>query len=984
MIELLKRLLTPPTGKDEFQEAQVSLLNGSLISVIIFIIILPPTYAIIAGGLDTESWLSALTAGVLSIVSFVLMRYRKFDLASFVFIAAVYIGITTHIATTQDVLNDLFVPMYMIVLILGTLLQNQRGAITTTLLVLLTFAALYTISPATVGLADLIVELLIFFLAGILLLAAPNILSTNLRRLQKANEELRSITQQQESLVQERTRGLTLAFEVANNITRIRDLQELLENSVELIRTQFDLYYVQIYLTDATGDNLTLQAGTGAAGKELVQRGHRLPVGPGSINGGAASQKEPVIIPDTANNPQIFRSNPLLPETRSEMAVPLMVGNNVLGVLDLQSNVSNTLNKSRVRTFQILANQLATAIENANLFTQVTQTQEMLSAQTQNLSRRNWEEYLGNLDDPDRLRAIYSNEGVENDLTAETIHDSMFTTQIKVAGESVGLIQIENAPDYQWTSEDAELVTAVALEVGQQVENLRLLYEAERYREEAETALKRLTRDNWQEYLTQKNTKGYFFNRGDVNLIETGELGRSAWKTPLQVRGEEIGELAVRATKTIDNESANLVRTVAERLGAHIENLRLTEQTEYALAQAQRQSNELAAINHVVSKTSQTQNIQEGIQFLADEILKTVNVDQVGIAIHQSDDDFLTVMGVADRDIERAKQAKGSQIPIKGNQLTQQVIETRQTVVIPDVFTNPLTEPVKELMAANGFESLAVIPMPAGDEIIGTVGLASVNKNNPLSEDQIRFAETLVFQASTSFANIRLVEQLSEFLEETEQQAQRLGLLNQMSSELNRVVTVQEVYETAAKQTADIFEAHHVSLTRILEVDNMAEVAFVSGLNNNMPTGYLINLENDPIGQVVRENRLHIFPVEQENNPIKTVMIAPISIGDAVIGTITLGKKADSSRFTTTDENLLLQVTTTLSSVIENKQLLSETQRRAEKERLINGITQKIQSTVTVESALQIAIEELGKVFQAPYTQIELNAQPTNGQNGQQ
>ncbi|MCB0037020.1 MAG: hypothetical protein KDE51_23480, partial [Anaerolineales bacterium] len=223
MIEFLKRLLTPPSGKDEFQEAQVSLLNGSLISVIIFIIILPPTYAIIAGGLDIESWLSALAAGILSIVSFVLMRYRKFDLASFVFIAAVYIGITTHIATTTSVLNDLFVPMYMIVLILGTLLQNQRGAISTTLLLLLTFTGLYSISPDTVGLADFIVKLLIFSLAGVLLLAAPNILSTNLRRLQKANEELRSITQQQESLVQERTRGLTLAFEVANNITRIRD-----------------------------------------------------------------------------------------------------------------------------------------------------------------------------------------------------------------------------------------------------------------------------------------------------------------------------------------------------------------------------------------------------------------------------------------------------------------------------------------------------------------------------------------------------------------------------------------------------------------------------------------------------------------------------------------------------------------------------------------------------------------------------------------
>ncbi len=98
----------------------------------------------------------------------------------------------------------------------------------------------------------------------------------------------------------------------------------MLTQATELIRFNFNLYYTQVYLVDPSGRSLALRAGTGETGKTLLQRDHHLLVGLGSLNGRAAFEKKPVIVTDTAMNPN-FLPNPLLPNTRSEISIPLML-----------------------------------------------------------------------------------------------------------------------------------------------------------------------------------------------------------------------------------------------------------------------------------------------------------------------------------------------------------------------------------------------------------------------------------------------------------------------------------------------------------------------------------------------------------------------------------------------------------------------------------------------------------------------------------
>jgi GAF domain-containing protein/HAMP domain-containing protein len=171
-----------------------------------------------------------------------------------------------------------------------------------------------------------------------------------------------------EGRVTERTRNLKTTLEVGRVLTSIRDLDTLLEHVVNLIRDRFDtIYHVQVFLIDPQTRRANLRASTGAAGRGLLRRGHYLDVGSQSVIGNVTATGHAVVALNTSNNP-IHRRNEFLPDTRAEMALPLRIGNRILGALDLQSTLPDAFGAQDVELFQGMADQITTAIENATLF----------------------------------------------------------------------------------------------------------------------------------------------------------------------------------------------------------------------------------------------------------------------------------------------------------------------------------------------------------------------------------------------------------------------------------------------------------------------------------------------------------------------------------------------------------------------------------------------------------------------------------------
>jgi len=173
----------------------------------------------------------------------------------------------------------------------------------------------------------------------------------------------------------ERAVQLETAAEIAREVSRSFNVDELLAKAVNLIRERFNFYHASVFLLDLPGEFAVIREATGEAGQQLKRAGHKLGVGSKSIVGYVSGRGEMLVINDAAKDPTYY-ANPLLPETRSEAAIPLKVSDRILGVLDVQSTQIFAFNDDNLRTLQILADQMAVAVANSELFSE---TQEHLS-----------------------------------------------------------------------------------------------------------------------------------------------------------------------------------------------------------------------------------------------------------------------------------------------------------------------------------------------------------------------------------------------------------------------------------------------------------------------------------------------------------------------------------------------------------------------------------------------------------------------------
>jgi putative methionine-R-sulfoxide reductase with GAF domain len=222
-------------------------------------------------------------------------------------------------------------------------------------------------------------------LIGLLLRSATNALDKALALLSERNMELQDSQTLLEERVATRTQSLQLITEISRHLSTILYLDQLVAEVVERVGNTFDYYHTHIYVLDETGGNLIMIGGTGEAGQTMLKRGHTIPKSKGLV-GRAAATSEVVLVPDVSQDPD-WLPNLLLPETKSEISVPIILGEQVMGVLDVQQNVVEGLTEEDAYLLQSVANQVAVALRNARLFEQ-TQRRAEQEAHINQISRR--------------------------------------------------------------------------------------------------------------------------------------------------------------------------------------------------------------------------------------------------------------------------------------------------------------------------------------------------------------------------------------------------------------------------------------------------------------------------------------------------------------------------------------------------------------------------------------------------------------------
>ncbi len=179
----------------------------------------------------------------------------------------------------------------------------------------------------------------------------------------------RDITERKKSeeAIQRRNEYLAVSAEISKLITSTLDLNSIFTRTVKLISERFGFYHAAIFIVEETGFIASLREATGKAGAEMKKNKHSLPVDSNSIVGKVTAAGKSIIVNDVTTNP-LHKINELLPETRAEAAIPLSIGNRVIGALDIQSKNTNAFTEDEISVLQTLADQVAIAIDNARSY----------------------------------------------------------------------------------------------------------------------------------------------------------------------------------------------------------------------------------------------------------------------------------------------------------------------------------------------------------------------------------------------------------------------------------------------------------------------------------------------------------------------------------------------------------------------------------------------------------------------------------------
>ena len=277
-----------------------------------------------------------------------------------------------------------------------------------------------------------------------------------------------------------RSSYLAAAAQVARDAAAIRDLSQLLDQTVRLISERFGFYHAGIFLVDETGEYAVLQAASSAGGRRMLAQKHRLKVGEVGIVGYAAGAGEPRIALDVGQD-AVFFGNLNLPDTRSEIALPLKSQERVIGVLDVQSIEPGAFTEEDVAVLQTLADQITVAISNAQLFQQVRESLETERRLSGELSIQAWRALLHARSG---LEVRRNQQGLHLQRTEEAPESrgaEGLALPIEVRGQTIGVLNARRpAGGAPWTEEDQSWLEMFTEQLGTALESARLYEDAQR------------------------------------------------------------------------------------------------------------------------------------------------------------------------------------------------------------------------------------------------------------------------------------------------------------------------------------------------------------------------------------------------------------------------------------------------------------------------------------------------------------------------
>lgn len=510
---MIKRLFSPPHFESDDENFRARFINGTawIILLLLAISIVPQ---VLKATPDLTIVVLPALMGVM-VLSLYLLHRKYLMLSGLIIVVLTWIGITFQALTAEGV-KDVIIVAYVAVALLTSLVISWRTSVVVIIVSIVSIVALALLQdngfirppfqPPLNYARDLSI---IFIIIAALIYFSTTSLKDAVRRagaseagLRISNQELQELNQSLEERVSSRTVELEMAnqknekrarqFEaiaqVARATTSSMEMQDLMPRLVEVISQHFGFYHAGIFLMDEEREFAILRAANSEGGKRMLQRGHRLAFGQTGLVGFVAATGTPRIALDVGDD-AIYFDNPDLPDTRSELALPLRAGGEIIGVLDVQSRESNAFQPEDIDVLATLADQVAIAIQNARSF----ETNQTLLREAQKTSgtylQESWkvlqshETHIGYqviANTLKRLAQPVTSSQIHQAITAkQTVSESgeraMLAVPIRLRDEAIGVIHIRLSEEHEIDPDDVDIAEAVAERLSLAIETALLL-----------------------------------------------------------------------------------------------------------------------------------------------------------------------------------------------------------------------------------------------------------------------------------------------------------------------------------------------------------------------------------------------------------------------------------------------------------------------------------------------------------------------------
>jgi GAF domain-containing protein len=519
--------LKPPVFGEDEEKTRVA---GLLHAVLIFVLAVGLAFPLIVLVIDPQSLLfnlAVVTVLVLGTVGLLFLLHRgRVRLASALF-SALFLGVVTISVMTYGGIRSAMSKSYLLVIVLAGLLLGWRGALIFGVLgVLSAFAAFYAelgglIPPPhdVISAGDFILLFFIVVLMAILLSSALRTIATAFNRARRAAADLadsnRELQEAQASL-ERRTTSLQTVTDVSFDIAEVLDPEALVRRVVDIVCDRFGLYYVGLFLLEEEETRVgpvgekrvaVLHAGTGEAGAQMLDQGYRLPVGGDSLIGQCVTSGE-ARIELNVQRTSIRYANPFLPDTGSELALPLRSRGRVIGAMSIQSTEPDAFLSEDVTIMQTLADQVAAAIDNARLYTEAQDAAERSERVVQRYVQESWDTLVETVATASGYRYAGQEGGVDEDawlssmagavqqgdlvVVDDPAEEPSLAVPLVLNGVVIGVVGMRRPAGESWSVDEQALVQSVSEQMTQALENRRL-FQVARERARRELVLRQTT-----------------------------------------------------------------------------------------------------------------------------------------------------------------------------------------------------------------------------------------------------------------------------------------------------------------------------------------------------------------------------------------------------------------------------------------------------------------------------------------------------------